>query len=424
MIKFLLKGIIKDKSRSLLPVIVVTLGVMITVFLECWITGIMGESIELNANITTGHLKIMTRAYREAEEQNPLDLALTGADTLLRMLKRDYGGETDWAMRIRFGGLIDIPDSAGETRGQGPAAGWAIDILGRDSKERERFNLEKALRDGSIPKERGEGLISEEFAKRYKVKTGDTFTLFSTTMDGSMSFRNFRVAGTVRFGSPALDRGAVIIDIRDAQEAFGMEGATAEILGFFGKGYEDERARETAEEFNVKYSKEEDEYSPVMVSMRDQGGMGSFLDYANMMSGIMIFVFVMAMSVVLWNAGLLGGLRRYTEFGIRLALGEEKKQIYRSLIYEAILIGIIGSVTGTILGLGISYYMQEVGLDMSGWMENSSLLMPAVARAVITPTAYFIGFIPGVFSMVAGNALSGIGIYKRRTATLFKELET
>jgi putative ABC transport system permease protein len=56
-------------------------------------------------------------------------------------------------------------------------------------------------------------------------------------------------------------------------------------------------------------------------------------------------------------------------------------------------------------------------------MKNSSMLMPSVARAYITPTAYWIGFIPGLFSMVLGNALSGIGIYKRNTATLFKELE-
>jgi putative ABC transport system permease protein len=131
----------------------------------------------------------------------------------------------------------------------------------------------------------------------------------------------------------------------------------------------------------------------------------------------------MAMSVVLWNAGLLGGLRRYREFGVRLALGEEKKHLYKTLIYEGILIGAIGSVTGTIIGIGISYYLQEVGIDISGSLKNSSLMMPSVVRASITPTAFYIGFIPGLFSMVLGNALSGIGIYKRKTANLFKELE-
>ena len=51
------------------------------------------------------------------------------------------------------------------------------------------------------------------------------------------------------------------------------------------------------------------------------------------------------------------------------------------------------------------------------------MMMPTVYRAMVTPEAYYIGFIPGVFSMTLGNALSGLGVYKRQTARLFKELE-
>ena len=51
-------------------------------------------------------------------------------------------------------------------------------------------------------------------------------------------------------------------------------------------------------------------------------------------------------------------------------------------------------------------------------------MMSNTIRAEITHVAYYIGFIPGMFSTVLGAALSGIGIYKRQTAQLFKELET
>jgi putative ABC transport system permease protein len=51
------------------------------------------------------------------------------------------------------------------------------------------------------------------------------------------------------------------------------------------------------------------------------------------------------------------------------------------------------------------------------------MMMPSVFRAHITPQAYFIGFVPGLFSTVLGTALAGIGIYRRNTAKLFKELE-
>jgi putative ABC transport system permease protein len=129
------------------------------------------------------------------------------------------------------------------------------------------------------------------------------------------------------------------------------------------------------------------------------------------------------MSIVLWNTGLLGGLRRYQEFGIRLALGESKTSIYKTLVLEAVLIGIIGSVVGTILGVGVTYYLQEVGIDVSKEMANSTVLLPTAMRAKVSPDLFLIGFIPGVLAMAFGNILSGIGIYRRETATLFKELE-
>ena len=49
--------------------------------------------------------------------------------------------------------------------------------------------------------------------------------------------------------------------------------------------------------------------------------------------------------------------------------------------------------------------------------------MPSVMRAYITSDLLYVGFIPGLFSMLLGTALAGRGIFKRETARLFKELE-
>ena len=63
MIRFLLKGLLRDSSRSRLPIIVVSVGVALTVLMHTYITGIMGDTIDVNARFFTGHLKVMTRAY-------------------------------------------------------------------------------------------------------------------------------------------------------------------------------------------------------------------------------------------------------------------------------------------------------------------------------------------------------------------------
>ncbi|MCF8346921.1 MAG: FtsX-like permease family protein [Bacteroidales bacterium] len=423
MIRFLLKGIIRDRSRSLLPVIVVALGVFLTVFMSGYLKGVLGDMIDMNAKFTSGHVKVVTRAYAENADQNPNDLALLGVDDLMNRFESDYP-ELEWVERIRTGGLLDVPDENGETRGQGPAVGTAVDLLSPDSDEIERMNIPNSIVKGGLPTKQGEAMISDDFAEKFGVSIGDEVTLFGSTMNGSMMFYTFVVSGTLKFGMTVLDRGAIFMDIRDARLALDMEDGASEILGYFKEGgYDDLKAQALTDAFNAKYSKENDEFSPIMTTLSQDSGMESYLSIVDNMGSIMAMIFIFAMSIVLWNTGLLGGLRRYSEFGVRLALGEEKKHIYKTTIYEALMIGIIGSVIGTAFGLALSYRMQTHGLDLSGMTENMGMMIPAVFRAQVTASQFYIGFIPGVVATVLGSALAGFAIYKRKTAQLFHELE-
>jgi putative ABC transport system permease protein len=426
MIGFLLKGLIRDKSRSRLPVIVVAIGVMLSVFLHAYITGLMSDMVEMTARFSTGHVKIMTKAYADNADQIPNDLALLHAGEFIDRLKKDFP-ELDWAARIKFGGLIDVPDTAGETRAQGPAMGMGIDLLSQHSREPDRLNLMKSVVRGMIPQKRGEVLLSEEFSQKLGVHPGDKVTLIGSTMEGGMAIHNFTVSGTVRFGTKAMDRGTIIADISDVQQALNMDDAVGEITGFFQKGYyDDDVAKAQLDRFNGMYASEKGAYRPVMMPLRDQEGLGMYVDMTKYMGVLVTVVFMIAMSLVLWNAGLLGGLRRYGEIGVRLAIGEEKGHVYRTMLYESVMIGIAGTVVGTAIGLFLSWLLQTYGISIGTFTKGSTsaVMMPEIIRARITPADYYIGFVPGVVSTVIGTALAGIGVYRRKTAQLFKELET
>ncbi len=422
MIRFIFKGLLRDRQRSLLPIIVVVTGVLLTVLLQTLMTGILGDMIDFNARFATGHVKVMTRAYSERVEQTPNDLSLVQTDNLMNTLRNDFP-DMEWIERIRFGGLMDAPDANGETRSQGPAVGWGIDLLSPGSKEIQRMNIEKSLVRGKLPAKPGEVLLSDQFAEKLNVEPGNRITLLGSTMNGSMAVYNFTVAGTVNFGSSVLDRGAVIADISDVQMALDMQSAASEILGYFKTNkYDKVAAAEDVARF-MKTSDASDPYAPVMVTLRDQNGLSSLVDYMDAISAIIISIFVMAMSLVLWNAGLLGGLRRYGEVGVRLAVGETKGHVYRSMLSESVLIGLIGSLIGSAIALSLSFYIQNHGLDVGGYLKNSSMMMPSIFRTEISPVSFYIGFIPGLFATFMGTALAGIGIYKRNTAQLFKELQ-
>lgn len=422
MLRFYIKGLFRDRSRSLMPVIVVAIGVTLVVLMQCWVTGVLGDMIVFNARFATGHVKVMSQAYNENISQQPNDLALIGTGELMENLSTEFP-HMEWIERIQFGGLVDAPDENGETRAQGPGGGMAIDLLSESSREAERLNLEKSIIRGRLPEVPEEILLSDEFATKLEVEPGDQVTLISTTMYGAMSITNFTVCGTVKFGATALDRGGMVADISSIRMALDMQDATGEILGYLpDEEYDNLQAAAIASSFNEEYHDPGNEFSPVMLSLREQGTMTMYLDMVEYFRSIIIGIFMAAMSIVLWNSGLLGGLRRYGEMGLRIAMGEEKNHIYRSLITESIFIGIAGSVVGTAVGLFFASLLTK-GIDIGDMMQNSNMMMQGVMKAKITNDAYYIGFIPGLMATVLGTALAGIGIYKRKTAQLFKELQ-
>jgi putative ABC transport system permease protein len=299
-----------------------------------------------------------------------------------------------------------------------------IDVLGHGSPEVDILNLDNAIVQGNLPKGPNQILVSEAFAEKLDISIGETATLIGSTMNGSMSMHNFKVAGTIRFGMLVLDRSTVIADINDIRVAMDMMDGASEIVGFTkDMVYSDSAMHKVAEKFNRNLSDEEDEFSPIMLRLGEQGGLVGMLDMANAVGGIVVLVFVLVMSIVLWNAGLMNGIRRYGEVGVRLAMGEAKGSLYRSMIFESLCVGIAGSVLGTILGLAISYWMQYVGIDAGNMLQKSAVIMSTVYRAKVTPTSYYIGFFPGLLASVIGTMFAGIGIYRRKTSQLFRELE-
>ena len=232
------------------------------------------------------------RQYAKNKHQVPNDLALIEVGDLINTLHDDYPN-MKFVPRINFGGLLDSPDENGETKKQGVVAGMAADILSEDTKEIDRLNIRKSLRKGRLPEKSNEILLSDEFATKLEVEPGNQVTLITSTMYGGMSIQNFTVAGTIEFGVQVMDRGGMIADITGIQNAMDMDDACGEVLGFLDlPNYDDEIAQNVENIFNDKYSDPNDEFSPVMIRLKNDSVMSGYFDYIDSFVGIIITVFM------------------------------------------------------------------------------------------------------------------------------------
>ena len=427
MIKFLTKGLLRDRTRSFFPVLVITISVAIVVFASGFMKGTMNSLLLDTAVILSGHEKIVTRAYHEESMLMPNDLALLDADKLIDKLEKEHP-EFFWTPRITFAGLLDVPDEKGETKSQGPVIGMGIDFFSEGSRQVEIWELERNLVSGTLPVKKNDALISSKLADKLNILVGEKVTFVGSTMDNAFTTYNYNIVGTFNLRKGQADRQMMLVDISGAREALDMDNAASAIFGFMHDlFYDDAAVVALRTNYNKIESDSLDIFSPFMLALRDGNQMGTMVDMSNAMLAIMGSVFLVIVMVVLWNMGLMNGLRRYGEVGLRLAIGEPKGHVYRSLITEALIIGLFGTIIGTGLGLSITYYVQENGIDYTKGIEalsNASMVMPNIFYAQVTPDLLYIGFFPGVLATVFGTMLAGLAIYKREMSQLFKELET
>ena len=254
MIRFLAKGLVRDRSRSLFPLLAIIITVTLVIFGIGFMEGAMNNFLQSTAVISSGHVKVVTKAYKKESNQLPNDLALFDIENIIQTLSQMYP-DYFWTPRITFGGLLDVPDKNGETKEQAPVFSLGIDFFSEKSRQVEIWELEKCLISGRLPKDRDDALVSTKLAKQLGIGSGSSITLIGSTMDNAFTTYNFNVVGTFNLYKGQTDRQMMLVDISGARQALDMEGAASEILGYHNSlYYHDEEAVTIRKHFNITYS--------------------------------------------------------------------------------------------------------------------------------------------------------------------------
>ncbi|KMP11960.1 hypothetical protein UZ36_02670 [Candidatus Nitromaritima sp. SCGC AAA799-C22] len=431
MIRWLIKGMLRDRTRSLFPFIVVTVGVALVIVLVGFMDGVIMGMMDMTAYLDTGHLRVVNKPFYDEEHLSPMDRALGSQKETGRWLKQNGDPEIEWSPRIRWGAIMDVPDERGETRSQTPVVGMALDLLSPDSPELKRLNLGESLTRGRLPNRRGEILVGYQLARTLGLELDKPVTLIGRTFDGGLATDNYVVAGFVRFGVFAMDKKMALIDLADAQETFYLHDMVTDWLGYLPAHvsfleYDDYRSQ-LALRLNDLMKKPPKGWArddvPLVVSILDQRNIRPITDKFLIVRKFIIGIFLFLMVMVLWNAGILNGIHRYGEMGVRLAMGETHSRLILTLLAESLAVGVAGSAAGCVLGGVCTYSLQEIGLNMGDAFAQSGLMLSDVVRARLSVGGFVRGIIPGVTASVLGTLIAGLAIYKRSEANLFRELE-
>ncbi|MFO8174403.1 MAG: FtsX-like permease family protein, partial [Longimicrobiales bacterium] len=264
-----------------------------------------------------------------------------------------------------------------------------------------------------------EVVLGEGVARQLRVEVESELVVFFEAADGSLGNDLLRVVGVVRTGNSMVDRQTVYLHLEDTQYLGALEGQAHELTI---KTDNLTRAVETAQALaetlgartsipeNVEDAPDEvknallvrpwQEILPSVNQMLVISRQSYFMTY--------ILIYLVA-AVGILNTQRMSAQERKREFGVLMAIGMRPRRMFRMIVTESLVLGTLGGIFGTLLGLAVTWYHSVSGLDLSIFTDQGGFTWMGVSFsgrifAVLNPTIIF----QPVVVMVAVAFLAGL----------------
>ncbi|URA09887.1 ABC transporter permease [Thermospira aquatica] len=399
LVKMALRNIRRNKRRSFLAVLSVTLALALVVVLQGLVEGMVDNMVKNGTKNDTGHIRITSRLYAENIRYYPVQYLVTEPEALRdEILKNEAWAKhiTLITFRVRFPVLLQYEGNNKAAFGLGGDIGVEKDLL----------MLEKAIVDGrylsgQVIEKDGhkyrEVIVGKKMADILKIGVGDSFSVMLQGSDYGVRIPRFQVVGIFQTGLNMMDENIFQLSLDDARDILRTSGGVQEVLIFL-KDYK--KAPSLAKEIQAWLDKTEYWSDAVALSWNRAGGIVSAMEQILPIYNLIYFVVTFLGMLIITNIMMMIVLERRREIGLLKAMGMKSREILGLFLYEGLILGLLGSVFGVLLGLLISWPLSVWGLDFSSSLSNMNLPLDPVIRWKITAKSIVTSLGLGLFVAV------------------------
>jgi ABC-type lipoprotein release transport system permease subunit len=228
---------------------------------------------------------------------------------------------------------------------------------------------------------RGQILIGQRLADELGVGVGDRINLAVGNPDGLPEEGQFTIVGLINTGFPGIDNANVFLSLPQAQRITGS-GDRASTVRILLNDVEDTDKVAAA-------------LQTPGLAVLDWQKLNEFI-MTTMETGTAVYVILYAIiflvvAVIIANTLLMAVFERTREIGILAALGMKGRQIMTMFLFEATILGLVGSLFGIILGGLTVWYFSFNGIyfgDMGDTM--GSLAFGDSLYTILVPANLFL----------------------------------
>ena len=221
---------------------------------------------------------------------------------------------------------------------------------------------------------------------------GDTLKVIAEKADYGMGFKKFRIAGLFRTGLEPFDASTFQVSLDDARKLLGLGKGASQVLVML-KDYRDSDG--AAKLISARLASAGLGRLSVQ-SWTSLGDVAALISLAGNIYfwGEIIVAFLGAFIIA--NIMMMVVLERRREIGILKSMGMEPSRILRLFLLEGVVLGIIGSAGGAVLGTALNAWLSVKGIDFSRNIAGTGVPMDNVIYPGVHPLQVALFFLLGV----------------------------
>lgn len=397
---FAWRNVWRNKQRSLVVILAVSLGLFGTLFILALSNGLVDQKIDASIYNEISHIQLHHPKFMQDESPR---FAITNADSIVSDI-RNTNGVMAVSSRLKTTAMASTASTG---------AGIVLNGI-NPSEEKKVTDIYKNITEGTYFETESKTnpiLISTKTANKLNAKLGSKIVVTIQSMEGHLVYGLFRVRGIYKTANGMFDEMNVFVLASDLAELISFDQSEATEIAVLLD--DTDLTNEITGMLKSRYSGLSvlswKELQPILLAL------STMMDQFSILFLIIILI---AMAFGIINTMLMAILERIRELGMLRAMGMNNRRIFFMIMLETVFL----SMTGGLIGMGISALTIELtGIHGINFTRVAEGFEAMGYSALIYPSLYTSFYFILTLLVIITGVLSSI--YPARKALKLKPAE-
>ena len=347
------KNIWRNKVRSLVVIAAIVVGLTGGIFSIAIMNGMVEKRMKSAVELETSHIQIHNPSFLENKE---IGYMITHTDSVSKILSANPAISA-FTRRTKVFAMINSPYASN-----------GVMINGIDPEDEKKVTSIYQKINDSCGKyfdntRRNQVVISKRLADKLKVKLKSKITLTFQGIGDTLTGGSFKIVGIYKTSNGPFDEMNIFVRNSDVKRIASIAPDECHEIAIIVKNPEQfqlvaDELKKALPGYTIQTWKE------------IQPELGMMNDMLAQTYAVLMIIIMLALMFGIVNTMLMSVLERVRELGMLMAIGMNKRRIFKMIMLETLFLSLTGAIFGLIISFLLILQVQQHGIDLTMFSEG------------------------------------------------------